>query len=157
MNWKFWINKRTKMEKIKFYRDGLEELIDAPPKVSTNRDGNVIESYTVNGKKRYFVELYGTPYCAHGETIAEATAAALWKDPAKRPSAEKLKAKINKDPKYKLNVHEFRILTGACLDGCRVALEREGLSMSVKMTPKEVEKRFGEWGNRLIKVLESSS
>jgi hypothetical protein len=143
-----------KSPKITFFRDGLEEQIDAPPVVSSTREGHRIEAYRVNGVERFFVTLAGSHYCAHGSTLAEAIADALWKDEDKRPSREELKEAIRKDGKERtITLQEFRILTGACAEGCRLALKRAGLDGS-PMRATEIKKYFPEWGKKLIEVLE---
>lgn len=140
-------------QKVLIFRDGLEEFADSSPRVSVTRDGHTVESYTVNGAQRFFVTLYGSHYSAHGATIAEAVADAIWKDEKRRPSLEALRADIQAAGKHrKITLHEFRVLTGACLEGCRVALKREGLDGS-PMTAHEVAKHFPDWGRKLLAVL----
>lgn len=137
-----------------FYRDGLEEEIDGRPLVRYTREGHLVEEYKVNGKTKYFVTLSGTHYCAHGETLAEAISDATWKDKSKRPSIEALKEEINEAGKSrKITLNEFRVLTGACAEGCRVALKRKGLDESPMVGP-DILKHFPEWGGRLYEVLE---
>jgi len=137
-----------------FFRDGLEESIDAAPRVRTTRAGHVVEEYKVKGEKRFFVTLKGTHLCAHGNTLAEAVTDALWKDEANRPSLEALRDEIKAAGKNrKITLNEFRILTGACQEGCRVALKRAGLD-GAPMKAFEVRKYFPEWGEKLLRVLE---
>lgn len=139
----------------KFYRDGLEELIIGPILVKESRDGHVVERYKrSDGKKRYFVTLAGTHFCAHGNTLAQAIADALWKDPTKRPSMESLVESIRKEGvSRKLSLNEFRILTGACSVGCREALKKVGRDES-PLTAKEIRDHISqEWGNKLISIL----
>lgn len=137
-----------------YYRDGLEQQIDKAPKVYKTRQGHVVEQYQVQGIDKYFVTLSGSHYCAHGSTLAEAITDALWKDESKRPSLEDLKSQIQKEGKdRKITLNEFKILTGACSEGCRVELKRKKLDGS-PMTAFEVKKHFPEWGQKLINVLE---
>jgi hypothetical protein len=119
-----------------------------------NREGHTIETYSVEGVKKYFVYLKNSFYCAHGSTIAEAIADAIWKDPAKRPNLETLKAEIREaGQKRKITINEFRVLTGACTEGCRVALERA--KKEAPLTAKEIRDSVSlEWGNKLIEILE---
>lgn len=139
-----------------FYRDGLSETIDQAPRVFRTRQGHVVEEYYVKGQKKFFVTLAGTHFCAHGQTLEEAITDATWKDPSKRPSLEKLKAEIQAEGKNrKITLAEFKLLTGACSEGCRVALKKEGLDGS-PMTAEEVLKHFPEWGQKLCDVLEWS-
>ncbi len=139
---------------VTVFRDGLEEIADAVPLVSTTRDGHRIESYSVKGEKRFFVTLRGTHWCAHGNTIADAIADATWKDEAKRPSLEQVKEDIKKDgKKRKITLQEFQILTGACRAGCSIALKQAGLDGS-PMLAKDVKKHFPEWGEKLLVILE---
>jgi len=139
---------------ITFFRDGLEENIDATPRVSVTREGHVVESYKVNSKPRFFVTLKGSHLCAHGSSLAEAIADAIWKDPDKRPSLEALRDEIREaGQKRKITLGEFKILTGACSDGCRIALERAKLDGS-PMTAKDILKHFPEWGRKLMATLE---
>lgn len=139
-----------------FYRDGLEEEIDSPPKVYQTRDGHTVEEYTVDGKKRFFVTLSGLPYCAHGSSLEEAINDAIWKDASKRPSLEALKLEIQKAGKDRLiTLNEFRVLTGACAEGCHLALKKEGLDDS-PMIAKDILKHFPEWGRILYTALEWS-
>lgn len=136
------------------FRDGLEELAEGDPLVSTTREGHRVESYRVDGVDRFFVTLAGTAYCAHGNTLAEAIADAIWKDEKRRPSLEAVKEDIRKDGKTrKITLQEFRILTGACLTGCRVALKQAGLDGS-PMNASDIKKHFPEWGAKLIAILE---
>lgn len=139
---------------MQIYRDGIEETIDGSISVSTTRDGHTIESYTVDGKPRFFATLAGSHYCAHGNTIAEAIADAIWKDEKRRPSLDALKSEIKAAGRERLiTLQEFRVLTGACLAGCRVALEQAGLDGS-PMRAADVAKYFPEWGGKLLLVLE---
>lgn len=142
------------METRKLYRDGLEETITGPIKIHTTSDGHVIEKYTLaNGKKRFFATLSGTHWCAHGDTIANAVADAIWKDPERRPSLESLKQSVKSNLKHKFTLNEFRLLTGACLTGCRTALAQAGRDDS-PMTAFDIRDVVSrEWGNKLISVL----
>lgn len=136
------------------FRDGLEEKAEGPPLVSTTREGHKVESYKVDGSSRFFVTLVGSHYCAHGDTLAEAIADALWKDEKRRPSLEAVKEEIRKEGKSrKITLQEFRILTGACETGCRVALKQAGLDSS-PMRASEIKKHFPEWGGKLLAILE---
>lgn len=140
----------------KIYRDGLEEEVSGPINVHITSDGHVVESYkNTLGKRRYFATLAGTHWCAHGDSVASAVADALWKDPVLRPSIEAIKAEIRKDGKErKITLNEFRVLTGACLYGCRSALEREGRDES-PLTAYEIRDSISkDWGNKLLSVLE---
>jgi hypothetical protein len=142
------------MPKILFFRDGIEERIDAPPEVSETRDGHVVESYSIDGKKQFFVTLAGSHYCAHGSTVAEAIADAIWKDEARRPSLEALKSEIRAAGKERLiTLNEFRILTGACAAGCRAALARKKMD-TTPITAAEIARHFPDWGGKLLRVLE---
>lgn len=139
----------------KFFRDGIEETITGPIKVHTTSDGHVIESYkTADGKRRFFATLSGTHWCAHGDTIAQAVADAIWKDPSKRPSMESLVKAIKAEGvNRKITLNEFRVLTGACLTGCRTALANISRDES-PMTAKDIRDIISrEWGNKLISVL----
>lgn len=136
------------------FRDGLEERIDGPPVVSTTREGHRVESYRIDGINRFFVTLAGSHYCAHGSTLAEAVADAIWKDPKKRPSLDAVKESIRNDGKNrKITLQEFRILTGACQTGCQVALKRAGLDGS-PMRARDIKKHFPDWGAKLLEILE---
>ena len=139
----------------KLYRDGIEETISGPIHVKITSDGHTIESYkTSDGKKRFFATLSETHWCAHGDTVASAIADAIWKDPKSRPSLETLVASIKKDGKQrKITLNEFRVLTGACLTGCRSVLAQKGRDES-PMTAIEVRDIVSaEWGNKLLSVL----
>jgi hypothetical protein len=141
---------------MKYFRDGIELEIDSTPKISKTRDGHVVEKYKVKGKDGYFVTLKGTHYCAHGKTLAQAISDAIWKDESKRPSLESLKEQIRSEGKdHLITLNEFRLLTGACSEGCRVALERKGLSGD-PMTAHDIYKHFPDWGKRLLDILEWS-
>lgn len=136
------------------FRDGLEEQADGPSKVSTTREGHRVESYLVDGRERFFVTLAGAHYCAHGNTLAEAIADAIWKDEKKRPSLEAVRDEIQKQGRdRKISLQEFRVLTGACQSGCQVALRQAGLDGS-PMTAGDIKKHFPEWGAKLFAILE---
>lgn len=137
----------------KIYRDGLEEEIQGPVKARTTSAGHTVERYTLaDGRKRFFVTLQGTHWCAHGDTVAEAITDAFWKDPLRRPSMEALVTSVKKvGQTYKFTLNEFRLLTGACLAGCRAALK--GRSES-SMTAKEIKELVSaEWGSKLCSIL----
>lgn len=143
------------MKTRKIYRDSLEEEITGPIKVSVTSDGHVVERYTLaNGTKRYFATLAGTHWCAHGNSIAEAVADALFKDPVRRHSVDSLVADIREGGKSrKITLSEFRMITGACLVGCREALARAGKDGS-PMTAIEIRNTVSrDWGNRLLSRL----
>lgn len=138
------------------YRDGLEMNIDPGfgIRVSKTRDGHTVESFKVEGVRKYFVTLKGSHYCAHGNTVAEAVADALWKDPAKRPSLERLAETIREaGEKRKISLAEFRLLTGACAEGCRIAIKRAGVS-GKPMTAFDIRDKVSkDWGDKLLRVL----
>lgn len=143
------------VKKRKLFRDGLEEEIIGLIKVHETSDGHVVESYRLaSGKKRrYFVTIAGTDFCAHGDTVAQAIADALWKDPKKRPSMESLRDSLKNKRDHKFTLNEFRLLTGACLVGCRLALARAKKD-ETPMTANEIRKTVSrEWGDKLISVL----
>jgi len=146
------------MEKLKtrtLYRDGLEESIVGKVIVSRTDEGHVVESYKLaDGQRRFFVTLSGSHLCAHGDTVASAISDAVWKDPAQRPSMDALKAEIISHGKArKITLNEFRLLTGACLTGCREALKKAGRDES-PMTAREIRDHVSrEWGDKLISVL----
>lgn len=143
------------MEARKLFRDGLEEDVIGPINVSVTSDGHTVESYKLaDGRRRFFATLAGSHWCAHGNSIAEAIADSLWKDPSKRPSMEALVGSIKKEGKTHLfTLNEFRLLTGACLTGCRSALEKVGRDDS-PMTAYDVRDTVSkEWGTKLLSVL----
>lgn len=138
------------------YRDGITEIIDdSGIRVCKTREGHVVEAYKIRGVPRFFVTLRGTHYCAHGSSVAEAVTDAVWKDPTKRPSLEALKQEIQaKGKQRKISLQEFRLLTGACAEGCRVAIQRAGVS-GEPMTAFDIrEKVSKEWGDKLLQILE---
>ncbi len=139
----------------KFYRDGLEETISGPIRVRVTSDEHTIESYKdAKGKQRYFATLAGTHWCAHGDSVAAAVADAIWKDPARRPSIDALKAEILKAGKErKITLNEFRVLTGACLSGCRSALERANRDESPLNAFEIYDHISKDWGGKLLSVL----
>lgn len=143
------------MKVRKFFRDGLLEDISGPIRISSTSDGHVIESYRLaTGKRRYFATLAGTHWCAHGNSIAEAVADAIFKDPARRPTRDSLVREINAAGRSrKITLSEFRIITGACLVGCQDALKRAGKDGS-PMTAKEIRDVVSrDWGGKLISIL----
>lgn len=136
------------------FRDGVEETADSPVVVSTTREGHRVEFYRVSGADRFFVTLANSHYCAHGNSLAEAIADAIWKDDKRRPSLDAVKSNIREDGKNrKITFNEFRVLTGACKTGCELALKRAGLDGS-PMKVSEIKKYFPEWGAKLIAILE---
>lgn len=143
------------METRKIYRDSLEEVITGKILVLTTSDGHVIEKYKLaSGKKRFFATIAGSHWCAHGDSIASAVADALWKDPSKRPSMQALKDSIKKEGiGHKFTLNEFRLLTGACLVGCRDALKRSGRDDSPMIASDIRDIVSRDWGNKLISVL----
>jgi hypothetical protein len=151
----FKIGRTNSMKARKIYRDGLEEEITGPICVSQTSDGHTIEAYKLaSGKRRFFVTLAGTHWCAHGDTVASAVADALWKDPTKRPSMEVLRESIKKVGRtHKFTLNEFRVLTGACTAGCRSALTQANRDES-PMTADDIRNVVSrEWGNKLLSVL----
>lgn len=143
------------MKTRKLYQDGIEEEITGPIKDTVTSDGHVVRSYRLaDGKRRYFVTLAETFWCAHGKTIAEAIADALWKNPANRPPLDQLVKSIQKEGKArKINLNEFRLLTGACLTGCRDALSQAKRDES-PLTAHEIRDFISrEWGNKLLSIL----
>lgn len=143
------------MKSRKLYRDGLEEDISGPIEVDITSEGHVVEKYKLaDGKRRFFATLAGTHFCAHGDTLAQAIADAIWKDPAKRPSLEALKESIQAEGKSrKITLNEFRLLTGACQVGCRDALTRAGRDDS-PLTAYEIRDYVSrDWGRKLLSVL----
>jgi hypothetical protein len=143
------------VETRKLYRDGLQEIIKGPIRISITSDGHVVEHYKLaDGTRRFFATLAGTHWCAHGDTIANAIADAIWKDPTRRPSIEALVESIKSEGKaHKFTLNEFRHLTGACLVGCRTALSQAGKDES-PMTAKEICDSVSiDWGNKLIAIL----
>jgi hypothetical protein len=142
------------MKTRKIYRDGLEEEIIGPIRVIHTSEGHILESYKLaNGKKRFFATLAGTHWCAHGDTIANAVADALWKDPERRPSMQSLVESVKGDKKHKFTLNEFRLITGACLTGCRAALAQAGRDES-PMTAFDIRDTVSrEWGTKLISVI----
>lgn len=140
----------------KIYRDGLEEEILGSVKVLQTLEGHTVEKYKLTtGKYRYFVTLSGTHWCAHGDSIAQAISDSVWKDPKQRPSLESLKAEIQEAGKdRKITLNEFRVLTGACLVGCREALKQAGRD-ETPLTAFEIRDKVSkEWGEKLIEILE---
>jgi hypothetical protein len=136
-----------------YYRDGLTINIDAKPKIKITRDGHVIEEYRVDGKKNFFATIAGTPFCAHGKTLEQAISDALWKDETKRPNMEQIRNEIREaGPKRLITKNEFRLLTGACSEGIRIALER-AKRVEEPMTAKEILKISDSWGKQLYSVL----
>lgn len=143
------------METRTIYRDGIDEVIAGPIKVRVTSEGHTVESYkTAKGKQRYFATLAGTHWCAHGDSVASAVADAIWKDPARRPTMEALKAEIvGAGKNRKISLNEFRVLTGACLTGCKTALERVGRD-ETPITAQEIHDLVSkEWGGKLLSVL----
>ena len=138
------------------YRDGVEGKINGSVKVRTTSDNHTVESWVdENGKKVYFANLYNSVYCAHGETMAEAISAAIWKDPQRRPSIDALKEEIKVNIEtYKISLNEFRLLTGACEYGCKEFLKKHNMKTSVKLTLKEFIPIGGEWAVILRRRLE---
>lgn len=136
------------------YRDGIFETLDGPVEISYTREGHLVESYKSGGQQRHFVTLVGTHWCAHGDTVADAIADALWKDPKNRPSLESLRDDIVAAGKERLiTLNEFRVLTGACMAGCRAALREKGLKAEA-MTAFDVRDKVNqEWGNKLLDIL----
>ena len=143
------------MEARKLYRDGLEEIIVGSIRVRVTSDGHTIESYRrSDGKKRFFATLSESHWCAHGDTIAQAVADAIWKDPARRPPMEAIVAEIKAEGRSrKITLNEFRLLTGACLTGCRSALAAAKRD-ETPMTAEEIRDVVSfDWGNKLLSVL----
>ena len=137
-----------------YYRDGLTINIDGKPKIKITRDGHTIEEYLVDGKKNFFATIAGTPFCAHGATLEQAISDALWKDESKRPDMEQVRDEIRGEgPTRLITKNEFRLLTGACSEGIRIALERAKIKEE-PMTAREILKISPEWGRQLYSVLD---
>ena len=106
-----------------------------------------------SGKKGFFATIAGTHYCAHGETLEQAISDALWKDETKRPSMEQVRDEIKAaGPKRLITKNEFRLLTGACSEGIRIALERAKVKEE-PMTAAKILKISESWGKQLYSVL----
>lgn len=151
----FKTGKTNSVKTRKLYRDGLEELITGPIKSHVTSDGHTVESYKLSdGKRRFFATLSGSHWCAHGDSIASAVADALWKDPERRPSMESLVGSIKKvGPSHEFTLNEFRLITGACLAGCRSALASAKRDES-PMTAKDIRDVISrDWGEKLISIL----
>ena len=149
------IGKTKSVKTRKFYRDGLEEEIVGPIEIKITHEGHTVEIYTTSdGKTKFFATLAGSHWCAHGSSIADAIGSAIWKDPERRPSMESVVADIQKEGVgRKITLDEFRLLTGACLEGCRTALRQAGRDES-PMTAHEVRDIVSrEWGDKLLCVL----
>jgi hypothetical protein len=141
--------------RTKIYRDGLDIETDRPIRVSRTHDGHTVERLSLGKEHTYFVTIKGSPFCAHGATIAEAVADALWKDPSKRPSLEALKTEIQAAGKQrKITLQEFRILTGACAEGCRRFMQQTGTSGKPMTAAKFRDTVSREWGDKLLAILE---
>lgn len=143
------------MEVRKIYRDGIEEQITGSIKVHITSDGHTVESYKLlSGKHRFFATIAGSHFCAHGDSVASAVADALWKDPERRPSAQSLIESIKSDGiDRKITLNEFRLITGACLVGCRAALSNAGKDES-PMNAKDIRDTVSiEWGQKLLSML----
>lgn len=143
------------MKTRKLFRDGLEEEVAGDIETSVTRDGHTVERYTLaTGETRYFVTLAGTHWCAHGNTIAAAVCDATWKDPERRPSLEALVKQVqDAGREYKITLSEFRVLTGACIEGCRTVMRREGIAEDAALTATEIKRISPEWGGKLLSVL----
>ena len=78
-----------------------------------------------------------------------------WKDPEKRPTLDALRETIRKAGKRrKITLAEFRLLTGACAEGCRQALRRAGLD-GKPMTAFDIRDKVSrEWGDKLLRILD---
>ena len=138
---------------MNYFRDAIELKINGKPKVYKTREGHVVEEYISEGEKGFFVTLNGLPFCSHGSTLAEAIADAIWKDESKRPSLDELKKAIRSAGKeHMITLNEFRVLTGACLEGCRLALKRAKLDGS-PMNAHDIYKTFPDWGGKLLSIL----
>ncbi len=144
----------TRIKSRKFFRDGLEQEIVGSIRIKTTPEGHIAEIYkTSDGKKNFFVTLAGSHWCSHGSSLADAIGSALWKDPAQRPSMDALRDSVKGNKKHKFTLNEFRLLTGACLTGCRGALEKVRRDES-PMTAFDIRDIISrEWGNKLISVL----
>jgi hypothetical protein len=142
------------MKTRKFYRDGLEETIVGQIRVRVTSEGHVVEIYkTSDGTKKFFATIAGSHFCAHGFSLADAIGSALWKDPERRPSMQSLVESVKDNKKHKFTLNEFRLITGACLTGCRAALAQAGRDES-PMTAFDIRDIVSrEWGNKLISVL----
>ena len=139
---------------MEIYRDGITHKVDGKISVHTTPAGHVIESWETNGKRVYFANLNDSVYCAHGDTPEQAIADAQWKDPKLRPSIEDLVNEIRPIIKTrKINVKEFRLLTGACVIGCRDFLEQKGLPLDIELTVEEFKPIGGEWANTLENII----
>lgn len=142
---------------IKVYRDGIEEISLVPVTSFKTLEGHVIEHYKTVDGDRYFATIRGTHFCAHGDTVSDAVADALWKDESRRPNMSSLIDEINKDVDHrKITMNEFNLLTGACRTGMLIALKQAGLEKTkpLSFTLKEIKDKISlEWGNTLEKVL----
>lgn len=144
------------MKKRALFRDGIEEDIIGPIRIKETSDGHIVECYRLSdGKRRFFATIAGTHYCAHGNTLANAISDALWKDPLQRPSMESLRASIQKKGNnHMFTLNEFRLLTGACAEGCRSALSKSGRDEG-PMTVMDICKFVSnDWGKKLLSIMD---
>lgn len=139
------------------YRDGIEEIAISDVTCFKTRAGHVVEHYKTADGDRYFATIKGTHFCAHGNTVAEAVADALWKDEENRPERALLASKIKKQKDtIKITLNEFRHLTGACKTGCMIALKAAGLDKvnPLAFTISEIKEKISpEWGKKLEQII----
>ena len=132
------------------YRDGVELWTEGD--VFTAPGGEVVEvlfASKTGGEKSFFVELPGTPACAHGETVEEAIDSAREKRDGAKPLTDEEKAQYRTE-NYSFSVALFRRITGACPHGTREWLRQRGLTASATMTLKEFRAAGGgQWADTL--------
>ena len=137
-------------KRFKAYRDGVDLWSEG---VSfTAPGGEVVEVlYTKEkgGEQGFFVELPGTPACAHGDTLEEAIDAAREKRDGTKPLSEEEKSAYKLE-NYKFTLALFKRITGACASGARAWLAERKLPPSVTMTLSEFRAAGGgQWADIL--------
>lgn len=131
-------------------RDGVEMWTEG--EVFTAPGGEIVEvlyETESSTEKKYFVELSGTPACAHGDTVLEAIDDAMDKRGEREPLSEDEKKEYRAD-NYKFSARLFMKLTRACKSGTRAWLKERGLPADVTMTIAEFRKAGGrQWADAL--------
>ena len=102
--------------------DGILTVIESSRLL---KEFKILKGCYLSNKNKVFVAVKGK-YSAHGDTINKAVADCNFKYLSENLNIEELVSEIRS--KQEMNIHDFRLITGACESGVNHFLESKGLS-----------------------------